>query len=197
MRLLLVLVVGGAVFCSAQDVDCQANRLCSEDGATSATHILTSANTSAPNVLVASAASATSSPADNLAAADPVAIIPVQPVAPLEKTKTSETTGWKSKRWFALTVAQHGSAAFDAWSTRQSLGSGNGYERDPLLKPFANSAAVYPALQVLPFGLDYLSSRMMRSQNTMVRRFWWLPQTVSTVGFVWNGARNLHVANMR
>jgi hypothetical protein len=52
------------------------------------------------------------------------------------------------------------------------LGSGNGYEHDPLIKPFANSAAIYPALQALPLGLDYLSSRMMRSSKGMVRRLW-------------------------
>ena len=197
MRTLLLLSLSSAVFCSAQDVGHQANRLPSQDADRSSINMLANADMRATGVLVASATSATSSSAENLAVTDPAEIVPVQPDVPLEKSKISKNTGWKSKRWLSLTLAQHGSAAFDAWSTRQALGSGNGYERDPLLRPFAKSAAIYPALQVLPFGLDYLSSRMVRSQNTIVRRFWWLPQTVSTVGFVWTGARNLHVANVR
>lgn len=136
------------------------------------------------------------SPVPN-AGATTIISAPIQPV-PIVKTRTSETTLCKSTRmWWVLTAVQHGSAAFDAWSTRESLSSGNGYERDPLMKPFANSPAIYPALQVLPIGLDYLSNRMIRSQNTVVRRLWWMPQTVSTVGFLWSGARNLHVAAMR
>jgi hypothetical protein len=96
-----------------------------------------------------------------------------------------------------LAAIQHGSAAFDAWSTRQSLSSGHAYERDPLLKPFAGSASIYPALQVLPFGIDFLSRRMMRSGSPVVRKLWWMPQTLSAAGFLWSGARNLHVAAAR
>jgi hypothetical protein len=88
----------------------------------------------------------------------------------------------------------HGAAAFDAYTTRVSLESGRGYERNPLMRPFASSAAVYPAAQVLPFGLDYLSRRMMRSNNTVLRHTWFIPQLASTVGSTWVGVRNLNVA---
>ena len=97
--------------------------------------------------------------------------------------------------WWGLTITQHAAAAFDSWSTRQSIGSGRGYERDPLLKPFADSPAIYPAMQVLPAGLDYLSRRMQRSSNGVFRRMWWVPQTAATVGFVWSGIHNLGVAS--
>lgn len=96
--------------------------------------------------------------------------------------------------WFALSSFSHGAAAFDAYSTRASLTSGRGYERNPVMAPFAKSAAIYPATQVVPFGLDYLSRRMMRSNNSLFRHTWWLPQLASGVGSTWVGVRNLHVA---
>jgi hypothetical protein len=97
--------------------------------------------------------------------------------------------------WRGLTVATHAAAAFDAWSTRRSLSSGNGYERNPLMKPFANSAAIYPATQVAPLALDFVSRRMLRSENPVLRKLWWMPQTFSTAASIWVGVRNVHVAN--
>lgn len=125
-------------------------------------------------------------------------IVPVEPV-PLKPQKSERGSAWPRVRreWVVLTVLQHGSATFDAWSTRQSLASGNGYERNPLLRPFANSAAIYPAIQLAPLGTDWVSWRMARSSKPLVRKLWWLPQSVATAGFVWSGIRNLHVANMK
>ena len=100
----------------------------------------------------------------------------------------------EQRSWVALSLMAHGAAAFDAYSTRESLESGHGYERNPLMRPFAGSAAVYPAAQVLPFGLDYLSRRMMRSNKGLFRHTWWLPQLAATAGSTWLGVRNLHVA---
>lgn len=98
--------------------------------------------------------------------------------------------------WKGLILAEHSAAIFDGWTTRQSVQSGNGYERNPLLKPFADSAAIYPMLQVAPVGLDFLSHRMMRSQNRFFRKTWWVPQLASTGASLWCGARNLRVANL-
>jgi hypothetical protein len=99
--------------------------------------------------------------------------------------------------WRGLAVADHSAALFDAWSTRASLSSGNGYERDPLMRPFANSAAIYPMLQIAPFGADYLSHRFMRSNHAFLRRAWWVPQVASIGSSMWCGARNLHVADLK
>jgi hypothetical protein len=99
--------------------------------------------------------------------------------------------------WKGLAIAEHSAAFFDAWSTRAALASGNGYERDPLMKPFANSAAIYPMLQIAPFGVDYLSHRFMRSNHVLLRRIWWLPQAVSLGSSMWCGARNVHVADLK
>lgn len=100
------------------------------------------------------------------------------------------------RKWKTLVFAQHSAALFDAWTTRAAITSGNGYERDPLLKPFAQSPAIYPATQALPLAFDFLSYRMMHSNNRYLRHTWWLPQTASAVGSIWCGSRNLRVANL-
>lgn len=193
MRIFLLIALS-AVFCTAQDLERQTNQL-STKGTIPSDGLLASADVNPSPLLAVSAATPDASVATT---GDPLLIGPIQPAVRTQTSRSNETAIKSPKRaWLALVALQHGSAAFDAWSTRQSILSGNGYERDPLMKPFAGSAAIYPALQVLPIGLDYLSNRMMRSSNGMIRRFWWIPQSVSTVGFVWSGARNLHVAALR
>jgi hypothetical protein len=91
--------------------------------------------------------------------------------------------------WFALGFAQHGAALFDSLTTREAMA--HYHELDPLLRPFAHSAALYPAMQIGPFGLDWLANRMATSRHKWVRRFWWVPQAAATAGFIWSGAHNL------
>lgn len=85
----------------------------------------------------------------------------VEPILPLKvlhsaKALRPRPSGLAAGAWLTLTVSQHSAALFDAWSTRKVLVSCKGYERDPLLKPFAGSAAIYPATQVFPAALDLL-----------------------------------------
>ena len=97
--------------------------------------------------------------------------------------------------WRGLVVASHSAAAFDAWSTRNSLSQGHGYERNPLMRPFAGNGSIYAATQAAPVGLDFLSRYMLRRNNSLVRKLWWVPQTAFTAGSIWVGVRNVHVAN--
>jgi len=129
----------------------------------------------------------------------PEPMLTPQPIAKQSQKPKIENRASRSEvlLWKGLAVAEHSAAVFDAWSTRQSLTSGNGYERDPLMKPFANSAAIYPVLQIAPFGADYLSHRFMRSNHVFLRRVWWIPQVASISGSMWCGARNLRVADLR
>jgi len=92
--------------------------------------------------------------------------------------------------WMSLIVAEHGAAFVDALSTRDGIRSG-GRELNPVVRPFAHSPTLYPALQVVPVGLDYLSLRWMRSNHRLLRKFWWVPQTVSTAVSVSCGTTNL------
>jgi len=98
------------------------------------------------------------------------------------------------RSWLALALAEHSAATFDAYSTRLAVSRG-AVEDDPLMRPFAHSDAVYAAAQVSPLLFDYLARRMQRSDNLTLRRFWWLPQSMSTGVSLFAGVHNLHVAN--
>lgn len=101
----------------------------------------------------------------------------------------------RSKRaWLALAFAEHGAAAFDAYSTRISVGHGN-VEEDPLMKPFAHSAAIYAATQVTPFLMDFVARRMQRSENPFLRRVWWMPQSMEMGLSIFAGVHNLRLTN--
>jgi hypothetical protein len=101
--------------------------------------------------------------------------------------------GRTHRLWSILAITQHGAATFDAWSTRNALNQANRAEEDPLLRPFARSPLVYGAIQLAPTLLDFASRRMLRSEHHWVRKLWWVPQTASSAGFFYSGARNLNV----
>src|ERR1700758_800102 len=116
-------------------------------------------------------------------------------VAPVYRAPVRPRYEEPSRRfWLTLTVAQHGAATFDAWSTRRVISSGQCQEQNPLLKPFAGNASLYAAIQVGPIVLDYLGRRMMKSQQGWARHAWWLPQAVGTALSVASAAHNLRLA---
>ena len=98
--------------------------------------------------------------------------------------------------WFTLSIAQHGAATFDAWSTRRVISSGQGLERNPLLRPFAGNASLYGAIQVGPVLLDYLAHRMMKSQHGWARHAWWLPQALGTAASIASAVHNVRLASV-
>ena len=103
--------------------------------------------------------------------------------------------GMPSRReWIALAAAEHGAAAFDAYSTRQAIGRG-AVEADPMMRPFAGSPSIYAAIQIAPLALDYAARRLQRSQNPLLRKMWWLPQTGGTAMYLFSGVHNLGVAS--
>ncbi len=102
--------------------------------------------------------------------------------------------GYPRRNWMLLSIAQHSAAAFDAYSTRAAVTTGAS-EADPFMRPFAHSPAIYAAIQVGPAILDYTARRMQRSQNSFIRRSWWIPQSVSTGMFLASGVHNMSVAN--
>jgi hypothetical protein len=98
-----------------------------------------------------------------------------------------------TRQWLALSLIQHGAAAFDAYSTRQAISRG-AVEDDPMMRPFAHSGAIYAAIQAGPVMLDFIARRMQHSENGFIRKMWWMPQSVSTAGFLFSGVHNLGVA---
>jgi hypothetical protein len=113
--------------------------------------------------------------------AKPIQLIPVENVHPRPP-------------WLILSAVQHGAAGFDAYSTRRAVRNG-GVEMGPLMRPFAHSPAIYAAIQLGPAMLDVLARHMQRSQNSLLRRTWWVSQSASTGVFLFSGLHNLQVAN--
>ncbi len=116
--------------------------------------------------------------------------LPAQPVPFRVETPSPRNR----KTWYALTAVGHGAATFDAWSTRRVISSSQGRELNPLLRPFADSGALYAAVQVGPTFFDYLGKRMMRSERRWMRKLWWMPQALGAGASVVSGVHNLHVA---
>ncbi len=98
------------------------------------------------------------------------------------------------RNWLALSIAQSGAATFDAYATRQAIENG-AHEADPFMRPFANSGAIYAAIQVCPLVLDYTARHMQRSENPVIRHTWWLPQALGTGIYIFSGAHDLQVAS--
>jgi len=119
------------------------------------------------------------------------------PVAPIHSSRARIIEMSSRRVWLGLSVAEHSTAAFDAWSTRRVLSQGYGYETNPLLRPFAGNASLYAAIQVSPAIIDYLSHRMMTSGHGWMRHTWWIPQVVSTAISVSSGVHNLGVYSAR
>jgi hypothetical protein len=123
------------------------------------------------------------SPAPVVSAAPAIPALPVYSPAKIHPDHRTR------RIWLGLSIAQHGGAAFDAWSTRRLISQG-GRELNPTLRPFAGNASLYAATQVCPTIFDYLSRRMMTSRRGWVRYSWWIPQTVSAALSVASGVHN-------
>ncbi len=122
--------------------------------------------------------------------ASPALIVPIR-----NEQKIGESRPTLPKKTFlSLAALQHSAVAFDTWSTRRLVNVG-GHELNPLLKPVANSDAMYPVMQIWPFAIDYLAVRMAKSNKPWMRKMWWVPQTASAASSFIIGARNVSLAN--
>lgn len=99
----------------------------------------------------------------------------------------------RKRIWLGLSIADHSAATFDAWTTRRVISSGEGYEMDPLMRPFAGNASLYAAMQAGPLLFEYVGWRMMKSRHGWERRTWWVPQSLGMAMNLASGAHNLGV----
>jgi hypothetical protein len=99
----------------------------------------------------------------------------------------------RKRLWLGLSIADHGAATFDAWTTRRVISSGEGYEMDPLMRPFAGNASLYAAMQAGPLLFEYVGWRMIKSRHRWERRTWWVPQTLGAAMNLASGVHNLGV----
>lgn len=120
--------------------------------------------------------------------------IHVPQIKPPKHVGIESAEQYPRRTWLMLVVAQHGASAFDAYSTRYAIGHG-AVEQNPLMRPFVHSDSIYAISQVTPTVLDFVSRRMMRSQNGFVRHMWWVPQSVSVGTYLFAGFHNLQVAS--
>ena len=118
----------------------------------------------------------------------------IQPVKPPKYAiRTRMETPTQRVAWIGLSVVGHGTAAFDAYSTRQALSCACGTESNPLLRPFAHSNAMYAATQVSPTVMDFLGHKMMKSSSPLVRKMWWVPQAAGAGFSFAAGMHNMSV----
>ncbi len=95
--------------------------------------------------------------------------------------------------WLVLSIAEHGAATFDAWTTNRAIAQGH-TEENPMLRPFAGHPSMYAAVQVAPLLFDFIGRRMQRSDRRWMHQTWWLPQTLSTAASLFAGSHNLSVS---
>lgn len=98
------------------------------------------------------------------------------------------------RNWMILSAVSSSAAAFDAYSTRRSLAAGN-VEANPMMRPFADSPAIYGAIQASPLIMDLVAYKMQRSHNSFVRHMWWIPQTTGTAMSIMAGAHNMSISS--
>lgn len=126
-------------------------------------------------------------------------ILPGSPVfqpAPLKLAATHPYENARDRKiWYALVATSHSAAVLDAYSTRRALSSNQGTESNPLLRPFAHSSMMYAATQVSPLLMDYLGKRMMVSRHPLLRKTWWLPQTLGATMSFSAGVHNIGVVH--
>ena len=91
----------------------------------------------------------------------------------------------------AILAAIHvGPAAWDGVTTRMVLDRG-GYERDPLMRPFAGNSGALAATTAGEVWLSaFVADRMKHSHSIILRKGWWLPQAVSISLDLWVGVNN-------
>lgn len=116
--------------------------------------------------------------------------------APIKSaTPTTRRETVASRRlWYGLLAAGHSAAALDAYSTRRVISGNFGTERNPLLRPFANSNSLYLAVQASPLLMDFLGRKMMTSEHSWVRRMWWFPQSAGAAASILSGVHNLRIS---
>jgi hypothetical protein len=115
------------------------------------------------------------------------------PIKPATLTAHRETVA-NRRLWYGLLAAGHSAAVWDAYSTRRVMSRNLGTERNPLLRPFANSNSLYFAVQASPLLMDFLGRKMMTSEHPWVRHMWWLPQSTGTAASLLSGIHNLHIS---
>ena len=83
-----------------------------------------------------------------------------------------------------------GATVMDDVSSRMVIDRG-GYERNPLIRPFVHNSGTLAAESVGEVWLmAFLADRMKHSRHPLLRKTWWLPQTLNISAKVTGGIYN-------
>jgi hypothetical protein len=154
----------------------------------------TNAPDTSPAAKTGQPAASTPAASGEAAPITPITPIHVPSIQPEKHANVESAEQYPRRTWLLLLLAQHGAAAFDAYSTRYAVGHG-AVERNPLMRPFVHSDSIYAVSQITPVVMDLVARRMMRSQNGFIRHMWWMPQTLSFGTYTFAGLHNMQVAS--
>lgn len=94
----------------------------------------------------------------------------------------------KKVRLFAEINA--GAAVWDDVASRKII-EGGGYERNPLMRPFVHNSGTLAAESVAEVWLmAFFADRMKHSSHALIRKTWWLPQTLNISAKITGGIYN-------
>lgn len=83
-----------------------------------------------------------------------------------------------------------GAAVMDDITSRMVIDRG-GYERNPLIRPFVHNTGTLAAESVAEVWLmAFVGDRMKHSSHSLLRKTWWLPQTINISAKVSGGIYN-------
>ena len=89
-----------------------------------------------------------------------------------------------------LAEVNAGAAVLDDVSSRMVIDRG-GYERNPLIRPFVHNSGTLAAESVGEVWLmAFIADRMKHSRHPLLRKTWWLPQTLNISAKVSGGIYN-------
>ena len=118
--------------------------------------------------------------------------------APVEKLlpdKPAPRSNFLTRPFFDKKVAllaeiNVGAAVMDDVASRKVVESG-GYERNPLMRPFVHNSGTIAAESAAEVWLmAFIGDRMKHSNHPLLRKIWWLPQTLNISAKVTGGIYN-------
>ena len=100
------------------------------------------------------------------------------------------TRPFYDKKIMLLAEINAGAAVWDDVASRKVIESG-GYERNPLMRPFVHNSGTLAAESVGEVWLmAFVADRMKHSSHSLLRKTWWLPQTLNISAKVSGGVYN-------
>jgi hypothetical protein len=100
------------------------------------------------------------------------------------------TRPFYDKKVRLLAEINAGAAVWDDVASRKVI-EGGGYERNPLMRPFVHNSGTIAVESVGEVWLmAFVADRMKHSNSSILRKTWWLPQTLNISAKVTGGVYN-------